>query len=185
MDNIVRVILILSVLQLGQSVDDRESIDRFKRDDNDAGLTMKSYTIASSVTERFSTVNIQSRLQNEQPYSVNSTLPVHVPEAAFISKFSIFINGSEYVGKIVANEKIGENKENRTETQLNVEVKFSETNTERGINIFEIDITLEAGGETTLSLTYNELLERRLGLYTQKIFVYPGQVVDTLAVNAI
>ncbi|ESO88337.1 hypothetical protein LOTGIDRAFT_126343 [Lottia gigantea] len=174
-----------SFLQFGQSVKNGELTDRFKRDDNDEGLTMKSYTIASSVTERFSTINIQSRLQNNHSYTVKSKLLVHVPEAAFISNFSIVINGSEYVGKIVANEERDEAIRNRTETQLNVEVKFSETNTERGINIFEIDITLEAGGETTLSLTYNELLERRLGLYTQKIFVYPGQVVDTLAVSAI
>ncbi|ESO88375.1 hypothetical protein LOTGIDRAFT_193666 [Lottia gigantea] len=145
---------------------------------------MKTYTIASSVAERISTVNIQSRLLNNHPYTVKSKLLVLVPEEAFVSKFSIFIDGSEYVGKLVAKKERKATPNNETETQINVEVKFSETNTERGINIFETDIKLEAGAETTLSLTYNELLERRLGLYTQKIFVYPGQVVDTLAVSA-
>ncbi|KAG9477723.1 hypothetical protein GDO78_012962 [Eleutherodactylus coqui] len=48
---------------------------------------------------------------------------------------------------------------------------------------FRVSMNVEAGGEITFTLTYEELLRRQLGKYEHSVSVRPGQIVQNLTVQ--
>lgn len=42
---------------------------------------------------------------------------------------------------------------------------------------FDVSVNVEAGGNVTFRLDYEELLKRRLGIYHHVIYADPGQVI--------
>ncbi|ESO84892.1 hypothetical protein LOTGIDRAFT_146261, partial [Lottia gigantea] len=162
----------------------RDDLERFKRDD-DKTLTMKNYFINSFVQNHFATVRYTIHVENEHSETVSSTFVLPIPEDTFIASFSAIIDGVEYTGEMVLNENIStEDNGTNTQTALTAQVRKRLIDDPKR-NIFEIDLTLAADKETTFIVTYYERLIRKGSHYKQRLIVEPGQLVDTLLVNAI
>lgn len=52
-----------------------------------------------------------------------------------------------------------------------------------GTAAFSLQLHAPAKSRMTLSLSYEQLLDRRLGQYEQKIYLIPGQDMDTLDIQ--
>ncbi|XP_046575538.1 inter-alpha-trypsin inhibitor heavy chain H4-like isoform X3 [Haliotis rubra] len=65
------------------------------------------------------------------------------------------------------------------------QIRHSTTDVARGMDIFATSVNVAAESEVYLELTYLQLLERRLGLYEQRIMVQPRQIVDNLTLNLV
>ncbi|ESO84891.1 hypothetical protein LOTGIDRAFT_146259, partial [Lottia gigantea] len=146
---------------------------------------MKNYFINSFVQNHFATVRYTIHVENEHSETVNSTFVLPIPKDTFIANFSAIIDGVEYAGEMVLNENIS-TEDNGTNTQnaLTAQVRKRLIDDPKR-NIFEIDLTLAADKETTFIVTYYEQLIRKGSHYKQRLIVEPGQLVDTLLVNAI
>lgn len=50
----------------------------------------------------------------------------------------------------------------------------------RDSNHFYVSVNVEARGRASFNLTYEQLLNRKLGLYNHVVNLHPGQVLDCL-----
>ena len=93
-----------------------------------------------------------------------------LPEKAFVSNFSMTVGGTQYVAKDEA----------KTEFDRQVEEGLGAGLVEqdaRDASLFKIRTSIEPSEKVIFRLTYDELLERSLGLYEHTIHVQPGQIV--------
>ncbi|XP_046575536.1 inter-alpha-trypsin inhibitor heavy chain H4-like isoform X2 [Haliotis rubra] len=137
--------------------------------------------ITSQVQSRFATVKISSTIVNTKNDSKEANFQVQIPESAFISKFTMIIGGKVY-------EKKEAQKKNDTAQKDGIsagQIRHSTTDVAGGMDIFATSVNVAAESEVYLELTYLQLLERRLGLYEQRIMVQPRQIVDNLILDLV
>ncbi|XP_071090240.1 inter-alpha-trypsin inhibitor heavy chain H3-like [Haliotis cracherodii] len=148
--------------------------------------SITDFCISSRVQSRFATVKISSAILNPKTDSTEATFSVQIPESAFISKFTMIIDNKNYVSKVYqkkeAQTKYDKAKE---EGQTAGHIRHDSTDSARGMDIFSTSVNVAAESEVFVELTYLQLLERRLGLYEQRIMVQPRQIVDNLTLNLI
>jgi len=122
---------------------------------------------------------IESRIKNPSTSSAQEVeFEMVLPEKAFISNFTIETKGKTYVSKV-------EKKENATAI-FNEAVSSGQTAglvDAREGNIFAIKTNVAAAEKLTFSLTYEQLLERKLSKYEQVINLNPGQLVKDMEVS--
>ncbi|XP_076436380.1 inter-alpha-trypsin inhibitor heavy chain H3-like isoform X2 [Babylonia areolata] len=95
------------------------------------------------------------------------------------------VDGKTHVAQVLEKEVAEERyQEARRRNQTAGQVKQVPVKLERGMELFEISINLAPGASALFTLVYNELLERRRGVYKQTLVVKPGTIVDDLSVSA-
>ncbi|KAK6176217.1 hypothetical protein SNE40_014542 [Patella caerulea] len=161
---------------------------RRSTDDNDVSQLLPNITdmyINSNVYGRFATVDITSNVVNQHAMGLDTTFTVQIPESAFIANFSMIVNNTMYVAKLFAKEEAQKKYDDaKDKGQSAGQVRHASTDPKRGMDIFKVDVNVGSFADATFYLTYQELLERRLGDYQQRIVVQPGQVVNNLTVFA-
>lgn len=139
-----------------------------------------SLHIKSSILYRFSSTSVTSTIINDDVRATETFFEVTLPDAAFISNFTLEIDGNVYQGEIKEKEVAKNTYENARwmgQSAGHIETRPRDTNK------FKISINIAAFSEVTFTLTYNELLQRRRGNYDHTIYVNPGQIVDSLLVE--
>ncbi|XP_050978823.1 inter-alpha-trypsin inhibitor heavy chain H3-like isoform X2 [Labeo rohita] len=165
MDRAVLRLVLLGVFLISAtsgSVKKKENVDIY------------SFHINSTVTSRYATTIITSRVANTLNESQEIQFEVKIPKNAFISKFRMVIEGKTYDG--VVKEK-GE-----AQQQYNVAVSRGQSaglvkSVGRTLEDFKTSVTVAALSKVTFELTYEELLQRRLGRYELLINAQPMQPV--------
>ena len=66
----------------------------------DRNLVIGELHINSRVASRFATTDINSQLENTMRHDAEAKFVVQIPETAFISHFSMIIDGFEYVAEV-------------------------------------------------------------------------------------
>ena len=141
-----------------------------------------SLEITSNVSIRFADVNVKSTVVNGGKAGEEMSFEVQLPLAAFINKFSIFVNGEEFKGEIKENieaiQIFSEAKESNEATglitrQVRVDDNFD-------FELFKVQVYTPPESTLEFHLQYQELLERNLGVYTQKISINPKQIVPAI-----
>uniref|UniRef100_A0A8C6UEB7 VIT domain-containing protein n=1 Tax=Neogobius melanostomus TaxID=47308 RepID=A0A8C6UEB7_9GOBI len=110
-----------------------------------------SFHINSTVTSRYATTVITSRVANRMDESKEIEFHVRIPKNAFINKFRMY---------------------NKMENQS---IKINSVG--RTLEEFKTSVTVAAHKKVTFELTYEELLKRRLGKYELQIHARPMQPV--------
>lgn len=139
-----------------------------------------SLHIQSSILYRFSSTSVTSTIINDDVRAKETTFDVTLPEAAFISNFTLEIDGNIYPGEIKEKDIARNTYDNarwKGHSAGHIQTR------PRDSNMFKISINIAAFSEVTFILTYNELLQRRRGIYDHTIYVNPGQIVDSLLVE--
>ncbi|XP_029424964.1 inter-alpha-trypsin inhibitor heavy chain H2-like [Nannospalax galili] len=63
-------------------------------------VTLYSYKVQSTITSRMATTIIQSKLVNNSPQPQNVVFDVQIPKGAFISNFSMTVDGTTFTSSI-------------------------------------------------------------------------------------
>ena len=110
---------------------------------------------------------------------------VQVPEKAFVSNFSMFVNNTLYIGKVKSKKEAEKEYEEAKKQGLNTGIlKTSEkTNPKREMDVFDISVSVPAKSNATFLLEYQQLLERSRGYYEHVISIRPRQIVQDLRVD--
>ncbi|XP_027747433.1 inter-alpha-trypsin inhibitor heavy chain H3 [Empidonax traillii] len=146
------------------------------------GIEIYSVKIDSKVTSRFARNVITSRAVNRGNVSKEVFFDVELPKTAFITNFSMTIDGVTYPGTIKEKEAAKKQYEKAVSRgQTAGLVKASGRKTEK----FTVSVNIKAASKVTFELTYEELLKRRFGKYEMFIKVKPKQLVKDfeMAVN--
>ncbi|XP_037626205.1 inter-alpha-trypsin inhibitor heavy chain H3-like isoform X5 [Sebastes umbrosus] len=139
-----------------------------------------SFHINSTVTSRYATTVITSRVANRMNESKEIEFHVRIPKNAFISKFRMFIDGQVYDGVVKGKEKA---LQQYTEAVSRGQSAGIVSSVGRTLEEFKTSVTVAAHKKITFELTYEELLKRRLGKYELQIHARPMQPVKDFKVD--
>uniref|UniRef100_A0A3B3RKZ6 Inter-alpha-trypsin inhibitor heavy chain 3b, tandem duplicate 1 n=1 Tax=Paramormyrops kingsleyae TaxID=1676925 RepID=A0A3B3RKZ6_9TELE len=146
----------------------------------DNGVDIYSFHIKSMVQSRYAMTVITSRVANLANESQELNFHVEIPKNAFISKFSMTIDGKIYDG--VVKEKAEAQQQYDQAVQRGQSAGLVSA-VGRTLEEFKTSVTVAAHSKVTFELTYEELLKRRLGQYELLIKAKPTQAVKDFKVH--
>ncbi|XP_041638864.1 inter-alpha-trypsin inhibitor heavy chain H3-like [Cheilinus undulatus] len=139
-----------------------------------------SFHINSTVSSRYATTVITSRVANRMDVSKEVEFQVRIPKNAFISKFRMFIDGQPYDGVVKAKEAA---KQQYTDAVSRGQSAGIVSSVGRTLEEFKTSVNVAAHKKVTFELTYEELLKRKLGKYELQIHARPMQPVKDFKVD--
>ncbi|XP_058874171.1 inter-alpha-trypsin inhibitor heavy chain H3-like isoform X8 [Acipenser ruthenus] len=144
-------------------------------------LEIYSFHVDCKVTSRFAHNVLTSRMANRANASREVTFDVELPKHAFISNFSMTIDGKTYVGVVKKKEEAKQQYDQAVSRGHSAGlVKVSG----RKMEEFKVSVNIAALSKVTFELTYEELLKRHLGKYELAIKVRPQQLVKHFKIDA-
>ncbi|KAM7422639.1 hypothetical protein PAMA_010604 [Pampus argenteus] len=138
------------------------------------------FHINSTVSGRYATTVIASRVANRMNESKEIEFQVRIPKNAFISKFRMFIDGQTYDGVVKAMEQA---QQQYTEAVSRGQSAGLVSSVGRTLEEFKTSVTVAAHKKVTFELTYEELLKRTHGKYELQIHARPMQPVKDFKVD--
>ncbi|XP_025763224.1 inter-alpha-trypsin inhibitor heavy chain H3 isoform X5 [Oreochromis niloticus] len=146
-----------------------------RRSTNEAMVEVYSVTVDCTVTSRFAHTVMTSKAFNKANSSQEILFEVELPKTAFITNFSMEIEGQVYVGEVKEKEKAKKQYEKAVSSgQTAGLVKASGRKMEK----FSVSVNIAAESNVTFVLTYEELLQRKLGRYELLTRVKPKTLVQ-------
>ncbi|KAM6947541.1 inter-alpha-trypsin inhibitor heavy chain H3-like isoform 1-T1 [Lycodopsis pacificus] len=134
-----------------------------------------SVKVDCTVMSRFAHTVMTSRALNKANSSQEIFFEVDLPKTAFIVNFSMEIDGEVYVGEVKEKEKAKKQYEKAVSSgQTAGLVKASGRTMEK----FSVSVNIAAKSSVAFILTYEELLQRKLGQYEILTRVKPKQPVQ-------
>ncbi|NWI88638.1 ITIH3 inhibitor, partial [Pitta sordida] len=144
------------------------------------GIEIYSMKIDSKITSRFAHNVVTSRAVNRGNVAKEVFFDVELPKTAFITNFSMTIDGVTYPGTIKEKEAAKKQYEKAvSKGQTAGLVKASGRKTEK----FTVSVNIKAASKVTFELTYEELLKRQFGKYEMFIKVKPKQLVKDFEIE--
>ncbi|MEQ2204809.1 Inter-alpha-trypsin inhibitor heavy chain H3, partial [Xenoophorus captivus] len=144
-------------------------------------VEVHSVTVDCTVTSRYAHTVITSVALNRANSSKEIFFEVELPKSAFITNFSMEIEGKVYVGEVKEKEKAKKQYEKAVSSgQTAGLVKASGRKMEK----FSVSVSIAAESNVTFILTYEELLQRKLGQYEIQIRVKPKSLVHQFRILA-
>uniref|UniRef100_I3KI77 Inter-alpha-trypsin inhibitor heavy chain family member 6 n=1 Tax=Oreochromis niloticus TaxID=8128 RepID=I3KI77_ORENI len=145
-------------------------------------LKVTDYLVKCSVVSRYAVTTVQSSVWNQLPITKEAAFEVDLPSSAFISNFTITSSGKVYVAQVkerAAARKIYDAAKKNTTLQM-LHLWFCR---EREIEKFRVAVSVPSGARMSFFLTYEELLQRRLGRYELTLGLRPSQLVQNLTLD--
>ncbi|XP_075288448.1 inter-alpha-trypsin inhibitor heavy chain H4 isoform X1 [Opisthocomus hoazin] len=143
-------------------------------------IEIYSVHVDCKVTSRFAHTIITSKIVNRANESREATFEVELPKTAFITNFSMSIDGKVYLG--IIKEKASAQKEYDTAVAHGQSAGLVKI-TGRKLEQFHVSVSIAATSKVTFELAYEELLKRQLGKYELLIKVRPKQIVKHFQID--
>ncbi|XP_072505824.1 inter-alpha-trypsin inhibitor heavy chain H4-like isoform X2 [Notamacropus eugenii] len=144
------------------------------------GIDIYSLTLDSRVTSRFAHTTITSRVVNKAQEAQEAVFQVELPKSAFITNFSMIIDGVTYPGEIKEKAAAQEKYSSAVARGQSAGIIRS---TGRTLEQFQVSVNVAPTAKVTFELVYEELLKRQLGKYELILKVRPQQLVKHLQVD--
>ena len=125
-----------------------------------ASPTSEYLKITTDVNNGYAITTVEEKLNNPTDTAVTEQFRLMIPEEAFISGFSLIIDGKEYRAKVLPEEEASEKYE--TAASEGRTAGLLETEDE---NLFSYALSFEPGQSITVKLSYEQALKKTLGEY--------------------
>ncbi|XP_060048117.1 inter-alpha-trypsin inhibitor heavy chain H5 [Erinaceus europaeus] len=138
---------------------------------------MTEYLVKSTVISRYAFTTVSCKVLNRVSEDQEMEFQMQIPATAFITNFTMFLGDKIYQGEITEKDKRNDSKvkEKRNKT--------TEDNGEKGSEVFRATVVIPSKDKAEFLLSYEELLQRRLGKYEHVVSVRPQQLVGRLIVE--
>ncbi|CAG9823444.1 unnamed protein product [Phaedon cochleariae] len=136
--------------------------------------------VDTNVSNRFAKSQVTSKVRNLDKHAQEATFSVVIPEQAYISGFTMEIDGKQYEAYIQEKEEAKNTYKNAVasgQSAGHVAVNA------RDSNRFTVSVNVEPQQKATFYLRYEELLARQNEKYEIVINIHPGQPVKQLDVQ--
>ena len=135
--------------------------------------------IVSRISSRFAQTNIESTILNIGSRDGEATFLVQLPDAAYISNFTMTIAGELYVGVVKEKAKAQEEYEDaKKQNKTAGIVGTAPPPPNRNMQVFSVAINVRANSSAHVVLTYQQLLPRRLGFFELVTSILAKQLVS-------
>uniref|UniRef100_A0A3Q2GW40 Inter-alpha-trypsin inhibitor heavy chain H3 n=1 Tax=Equus caballus TaxID=9796 RepID=A0A3Q2GW40_HORSE len=144
-------------------------------------IEVYSTKISCKVTSRFAHNVVTTRAVNRADTAKEVSFDVELPKTAFITNFTLTIDGVTYPGNVKEKEVAKKQYEKAVSQGKTAGlVKASGRKLEK----FTVSVNVAAGSKVTFELTYEELLKRHKGKYEMYLKVQPKQLVKHFEIEA-
>ncbi|XP_073508548.1 inter-alpha-trypsin inhibitor heavy chain H5 [Phyllobates terribilis] len=134
------------------------------------------FTVKSTIISRYAFTAVSCTMVNRAVEAKEVVFQMQIPAAAFVSNFTMIIEGRTYHSEVTWRKKTGEN-------NIQEYDKIIGDVGENGMETFNASATIPGRNKGVFLLKYEELLQRRLGVYEHAISVRPMQLVGSLSVE--
>lgn len=148
--------------------------------DENPRATIKSLVVTSDIKYRYATTRVSAEYFNNFNSPVLADFHVTLPARAYISNFSMTVDGNVTYGVVKTKEKakaIHQEAIDRGENTGYIEVKH------RFTNVYDISVNVEPGKNIVFNLTYQELLQRSLGKYRHVIHLINKEIINNFLIE--
>ncbi|XP_067861208.1 inter-alpha-trypsin inhibitor heavy chain H5 [Heptranchias perlo] len=142
---------------------------------SDSKPQVTDFIVKSTIFSRYAFTAVSCTMINRAYRPKDAVFQMQIPAAAFISNFTMIIGK-----KVHQSEVTGKTKKSKEKQK---EHSGKNENIDSEVEIFTVTVNLPARTKGLFLLTYEELLERRLGKYTHVISVRPKQIIPKLLVE--
>jgi len=145
------------------------------------GTSIDYLHITADVNNGYATTNVEEKITNPHNATANDEFRFLIPEGAFISGFSFFIDGVEYKADVLSKEEADE----RFEAAVS-EGRTAGVLKTKGENIFSYSLSFEPHQSIIVRLTYEQPVKKTLGEYEYALSLRENDVahsVPDLSVN--
>ncbi|XP_060886487.1 inter-alpha-trypsin inhibitor heavy chain H2 [Labrus mixtus] len=156
--------------------EEQEDFEAIRGDD----VTVKSYKVESRITSRFAHTTVRSSVVNSGSKAQSIGFNVQIPKTAFISNFTMNVNGITFVGSV---------KEKTVARNLYAQARargkaagIVRANSQ-DLETFKTEVHVPPGSNIEFELHYQEMMHRRLGFYEHSLFLQPGRLVPQFQVD--
>ncbi|GCB63945.1 hypothetical protein scyTo_0000217 [Scyliorhinus torazame] len=143
-----------------------------QRSDSKPHLT--DFVVKSTIFSRYAFTAVSSTMVNRAYKPKDAIFQMQIPASAFISNFTMIIGKKVHQSEVTSKAKKSKDK---------IKEHSGKNDMDSEVEIFTVTVPLPARTKVLFLLTYEELLERRLGKYTQVISVRPMQIIPKLLVE--
>ncbi|XP_016351404.1 inter-alpha-trypsin inhibitor heavy chain H6-like [Sinocyclocheilus anshuiensis] len=178
------VFILLTVVPFGCAHFDAHSVPlqrlRHQTAASKPALKVTDYHVRCSVVSRYAVTTVESTTWNQLHITKEAAFEVDLSSSAFISNFTITSNGKVYVAQVKRRtdaRKIYDTAKKQGKTAGLAATK------EREIEKFRVAVNVPPGTRVSFTLTYEELLSRRLGRYELSLGLRPGQPVQNISLD--
>ncbi|XP_052588302.1 inter-alpha-trypsin inhibitor heavy chain H4 [Peromyscus californicus insignis] len=144
------------------------------------GIDIYSLTVDSRVSSRFAHTVVTSRVVNRASDAQEATFQIELPRKAFITNFSMVIDGETYPG--IVQDKAAAQEQYSAAVARGESAGLVKT-TGRQTEQFQVSVTVAPNAKITFELVYQELLRRQLGTYELLLKIKPQQLVRHLQMD--
>ncbi|KAM3925913.1 inter-alpha-trypsin inhibitor heavy chain H5 [Leptodactylus fuscus] len=134
------------------------------------------FTVKSTIISRYAFTAVSCTMVNRAVEAKEVVFLMQIPAAAFVSNFTMIIGGRTYQSAVTWRKKIGEN-------NIPDYDKIIGDRGENGMETFNATAIIPGKNKAVFLLKYEELLQRRLGVYEHAVSVRPMQLVGNLMVE--
>ncbi|KAJ9587865.1 hypothetical protein L9F63_018699 [Diploptera punctata] len=141
---------------------------------------MHYFHVESDIKYRYAKTLATTRIENPANVAQEVSFTAVLPDTAYISGFNMEVDGKVYVAYVKEKEAAQKEYDDAVE---HGQTAGQVVQTARDSNRFTVSVNVESNKEVIFNLTYEELLTRRLELYSDVINLNPGQVVNDFSVT--
>ncbi|XP_016075216.1 PREDICTED: inter-alpha-trypsin inhibitor heavy chain H2 [Miniopterus natalensis] len=143
-------------------------------------VTLYSYKVQSTITSRMANTMIQTKVVNNSPQPQNVVFDVQIPKGAFISNFSMSVDGTTFTSSI-KEKTVGRAlySQARAQGKSTGLVRSSVLDMEN----FKTEVNVLPGAKVQFELHYQEVKWRKLGSYEHRLHLQPGRLAKHLEVD--
>ena len=134
--------------------------------------------VRSDIRFRYARTVVQSYVKNPYVTSERAEFEIVLPEDAFISNFTIETEGKVYVSNVEKKAEAAEVFQQAVRQGQTAGLVDA-----REGNVMAVQVSVEPSKKVLFTLTYEQLLQRQLGKYSQVINLNPKQLVDDLKID--
>ncbi|XP_063797396.1 inter-alpha-trypsin inhibitor heavy chain H3-like isoform X2 [Pseudophryne corroboree] len=148
--------------------------------EEDRAMEIHTMDIDCKITSRFARTFITTEIRNPRNSSHEAVFAVELPKTAFITNFSMTVDGVTTVGVV---KKKAEADEQYRGALSRGESAGLVQSTGRKMEHFKISVNVGALATAVFKLTYEELLKRHHGIYELQLKVRPQQLVENFQIT--
>uniref|UniRef100_A0A8C8FH53 Inter-alpha-trypsin inhibitor heavy chain 2 n=1 Tax=Oncorhynchus tshawytscha TaxID=74940 RepID=A0A8C8FH53_ONCTS len=138
------------------------------------------YKVESRITSRFCHTTVKSSVVNSGPNAQSIGFNVQIPKRAFITNFTMNVNGIMFVGSV---------KEKTVARNLYAQARargkaagLVRANSQ-DMETFKTEVHVPPGSKIEFELHYQEMMQRKLGFYEHSLYLQPGRLVPQFQVD--
>ncbi|XP_059361462.1 inter-alpha-trypsin inhibitor heavy chain H5-like [Carassius carassius] len=141
---------------------------------------IQELSVQTTIISRYAFTAVSCSMLNRHSAATQGVFQFHIPTAAYISNFTMIVGGRVFPSQVKAKEKKMKKGGGENNGKKN---KNTPEQSEGEMEVFRMEVTIPGRNRAVFLLTYEELLQRRLGHYEHVTSVRPMQLVSRLSVG--